>query len=124
MASFDELKQKYSAVLDKGHEVGLRVDNLQMDGDKLYVKGAVPSDYGKNQLWDAVKAVDANAADITADIAVQPGQVYTVQSGDSLSKIAKRFYGDANQYQKIFQANSDQLSDPDKIQVGQQLKLP
>ncbi len=124
MASFDELKQKYSAVLDKGHEVGLRVDNLQMDGDKLYVKGAVPSDYGKNQLWDAVKAIDANAADITADIAVQPGQVYTVQSGDSLSKIAKRFYGDANQYQKIFQANSDQLSDPDKIQVGQQIKLP
>ena len=48
MASFDELKQKYSAVLDKGHEVGLRVDNLQMDGDKLYVKGAVASDYGKN----------------------------------------------------------------------------
>jgi len=124
MASFDELKQKYSAVLDKGHEVGLRVDNLQMDGDKLYVKGAVPSDYGKNQLWDAVKAIDANAADITADIAVQPGQVYTVESGDSLSKIAKRFYGDANQYQKIFQANTDQLSDPDKIQVGQQLKLP
>jgi len=124
MASFDELKQKYSAVLDKGHEVGLRVDNLQMDGDKLYVKGAVPSDYGKNQLWDAVKAIDANAADITADIAVQPGQVYTVESGDSLSKIAKRFYGDANQYQKIFQANSDQLSDPDKIQVGQQIKLP
>jgi nucleoid-associated protein YgaU len=124
MASFDELKQKYSAVLDKGHEVGLRVDNLQMDGDKLYVKGAVPSDYGKNQLWDAVKAIDANAADISADIAVQAGQAYTVQSGDTLSKIAKRFYGDANQYQKIFQANSDQLSDPDKIQVGQQLKLP
>jgi nucleoid-associated protein YgaU len=124
MASFDELKQKYSSVIDKGHDVGLRVDNLQMDGDKLYVKGAVPSDYGKNELWDAIKAVDANAADITADIAVQPGQVYTVESGDSLSKIAKRFYGDANQYQKIFQANSDQLSDPDKIQVGQQLKLP
>jgi nucleoid-associated protein YgaU len=124
MASFEELKQKYSSVLDKGHEVGLRVDNLQMDGDKLYVKGAVPSDYAKNELWDAVKAVDASAADITADVAVESGQVYTVESGDSLSKIAKRFYGNANDYQKIFQANSDQLSDPDKIQVGQQLKLP
>ena len=124
MASFDDLKQKYNAVFDKGHEIGLRVDNLQMDGDKLYVKGAVPSDFGKNQLWDAIKAVDASAADITADISVQPGQVYTVSAGDTLSKIAKRFYGDANQYQKIFQANTDQLSNPDKIQVGQQLKLP
>ena len=124
MASFDELKQKYNAVFDKGHEVGLRVDNLQMDGDKLYVKGAVPSDYAKNQLWDAVKAVDASAADITADVAVEPGQVYTVQSGDTLSKIAKRFYGNSGDYQKIFQANTDQLSDPDRISVGQQLKLP
>src|SRR5262245_9927627 len=124
MASFEDLKQKYNAVFDTGHEGGLRVDNLQLDGDKLYVKGAVPSDSGENQLWYARTAVGAYEADITADISVQPGQLYTVQSGNTLSNIAKRFYGDASQYQKIFQANTDQLSDPDKIHVGQQLQLP
>jgi nucleoid-associated protein YgaU len=46
-----------------------------------------------------------------------------VIAGDTLSKIAKRYYGDANQYPRIFEANRDQLSDPDKIRVGQELKL-
>jgi nucleoid-associated protein YgaU len=49
---------------------------------------------------------------------------YTVQSGDTLSKISKHFYGDANRYQKIFEANRDVLSDPDKIKPGQVLKIP
>ena len=51
-------------------------------------------------------------------------QVYTVVSGDSLSKIAKREYGDANAWPKIFEANKDILKDPDKIQPGQKLKIP
>ena len=49
---------------------------------------------------------------------------YTVQSGDTLSKIAKAHLGDANAYMKIFDANKDKLSDPDKIQVGQVLTIP
>ena len=49
---------------------------------------------------------------------------YTVQSGDTLSKISKQFYGDANRYMKIYDANKDQLNDPDKIKPGQVLKLP
>ena len=124
MASFEDLKQKYNPVLQKGNEVGLRVENLQMEGDKLLIRGVVPSDFAKNQLWDSIKRVNPGADDLTADINVRSGEVYTVQSGDSLSKIAKRFYGDANAYQKIFEANSDQLDDPNKIQPGQQLKLP
>ncbi|HEY0333589.1 MAG TPA: LysM peptidoglycan-binding domain-containing protein [Stenotrophomonas sp.] len=51
-------------------------------------------------------------------------QSYTVQKGDSLSKIAKHHYGDANAWQQIFQANRDVLEDPDKIQPGQTLKIP
>jgi nucleoid-associated protein YgaU len=124
MASFEELQSKYDSVIKKGHEVGLTVQNLNLDGDKLVLRGVVPSDYGKNELWDAIKAVDANVSDLVADFSVQAGLTYTVVSGDSLSKIAKRFYGDANAYHKIFQANTDQLSDPDKIQVGQVIKLP
>ena len=47
-----------------------------------------------------------------------------MQPGDSLSKIAKQFYGDANQYNRIFDANRSKLDNPDKIQVGQELMIP
>jgi len=64
-----------------------------------------------------------------ADDKTPPGdnpytQTYVVQSGDSLSKIAQRYYGDASLYDKIFQANRDVLKDPNKIQVGQKLRIP
>ena len=49
---------------------------------------------------------------------------YTVKAGDTLSKIAKQHYGNANAYMKIFEANKGILQDPDKIQVGQVLKIP
>jgi nucleoid-associated protein YgaU len=51
-------------------------------------------------------------------------QSYTVKSGDTLSKISKQFYGDSNEYMQIFYANREELKDPDKIQVGQELKIP
>jgi len=124
MASLDELKAKYQSVLEKGHEIGLTVRNLNLEGDKLLIRGVVPSDYAKNELWDTVKSIDPNVSDAIVDVNVESGLTYQVVAGDSLSKIAKRFYGDANAYHKIFDANRDQLSDPDKIQVGQELKLP
>lgn len=124
MASLEELKSKYSALFNKGHEVGLSLQNVNMEGDKILVRGVVPSEYAKNELWDAIKSVDSSFGDITADFNVQSGLEYAVVSGDTLSKIAKRFYGDAGHYHAIFNANTDQLSDPDKIQVGQKLRLP
>jgi LysM repeat protein len=51
-------------------------------------------------------------------------RMHDVVSGDTLSALAKRYYGDASKYNRIFEANRDQLSDPDKIQVGQKLKIP
>ena len=51
-------------------------------------------------------------------------KTYTVQKGDTLSEISKQFYGNGNLYMKIFEANRDQLKDPDKIQIGQVLKIP
>jgi nucleoid-associated protein YgaU len=51
-------------------------------------------------------------------------QTYVVQSGDTLSKIATEFYGDARLYTKIFEANRDVLKDPDKIRPGQKLRIP
>ena len=62
----------------------------------------------------APRAPDAPSAEAT----------YTVVSGDSLSKIAKHHYGDANQWRRIFEANRDQIKDPDLIHPGQVLKIP
>jgi len=51
-------------------------------------------------------------------------QYYVVQKGDSLSKIAREYYGDMSLYPKIFEANRDILDDPDKIKPGQRLRIP
>lgn len=122
MASFDELKAKYNAVLDKGHEVGMTVQNLNLEGEQLLIRGVVPSDYAKNEMWDAIKGVDASAADLIADINVQAGLKYTVKSGDTLGKIAKRFYGEAGHYKQIAAASG--IANPDHIEVGQEVTLP
>jgi nucleoid-associated protein YgaU len=61
---------------------------------------------------------------VPAAPAVAQPRIYEVVSGDSLSKIAKHFYGDPAKYQKIFEANRDQLKDPNLIKPGQKLKIP
>ena len=60
----------------------------------------------------------------TEEIVNAPEQTYTVEKGDSLSRIAKQFYGKANAWPTIFEANRDQLDDPDRIQPGQVLRIP
>jgi nucleoid-associated protein YgaU len=105
----------------------------ERDG-KFYWKGTVASDAEKNEIWNAFKTIPTWERDINADIRVTgvPGlgnaaagaKTYTVQSGDTLSKIAKDHLGDANDYMQIFNLNKDQLSDPDKIKPGQVLRLP
>jgi nucleoid-associated protein YgaU len=60
----------------------------------------------------------------TAPEARPAERTYTVVKGDSLSKIAKRFYGDAQQWKKIFEANRDQIENPDLIHPGQTFRIP
>lgn len=121
MASFEELKAKYNSVLEEGHDIGMTVQNLHAEGDKLLIRGVVCSEYAKNKIWDAVKAVDASVSDVIVDVNVASGLKYTVQSGDTLSKIAKRFYGDANQYHHL--AKLSGIDNPDRIDVGQEITL-
>lgn len=122
MASFEELKAKYNAVLEEGHDVGMTVQNLNLEGDKLLIRGVVPSEFAKNKIWDAVKGVDASLGDVIVDVNVQSGLKYTVKSGDTLGKIAKRFYGDVNHYHQI--ASASGIDNPDRIDVGQEVTLP
>jgi nucleoid-associated protein YgaU len=106
----------------------------EKDG-KLHFVGTVKSDAEANEIWNAIKTIPTWRNDVVADIKVVPGaagaaaagsagKTYTVKAGDTLSGIAKAHLGDANAYTKIFEANRDQLSDPDKIKPGQVLKLP
>jgi nucleoid-associated protein YgaU len=106
----------------------------EKDG-KLHFVGSVKTEDEKNELWNAIKTIPSWKDDIVADIkvtgggqaggaAAAAGKTYTVQPGDTLSKIAKEQLGDGNAYMKIFNANKDQLSDPDKIKPGQVLKIP
>jgi len=124
MANLDQLKQKYQPVLDAIQREGGRIDNIDLAGEQIHIKAEVPSEASKNHVWDAIKAVDPTFADLKHEITIDSSlaQTYTVQAGDNLSKISKQFYGDANKYMKIAQANG--LADPDKIRVGQQLKIP
>lgn len=65
-----------------------------------------------------------DGASSTAPIVEPAEQTYTVVSGDSLSKISKHFYGDANHWRRIFEANTGIIKDPDDIYPGQTLKIP
>jgi nucleoid-associated protein YgaU len=134
----DQLKSKYQSVIDMiKQEAGAQLQNVHVEGGKLLIRATVPSDAAKNRVWDQIKKVDSGYSDLTGDITSQgqqdvqeatrsraAGQTYTVKSGDTLSKISQQFYGDAGQYQRIFEANRDKLKDPDKIQVGQVLTIP
>jgi LysM repeat protein len=135
---FNQLKQKYQSVLNSIEQQNVRLQNLHVEDDKLFIRGTAPSEQAKNAIWDQIKLVDPTFSDLTADITVEApqqraaavggaptgGQTYTVKSGDTLSKISMQFYGSSNEYMRIFYANRDKLSDPDKIQVGQQLIIP
>jgi nucleoid-associated protein YgaU len=125
------LRDKYSQAILTAKNLRMQGNAEERDG-RLHWKGTVNSQDEANQIWNAIKSVPDWQKDIVADIKVSPqsqtvgtsGRTYTVKAGDTLSGIAKTHLGDANAYMKIFDANRDQLSDPDKIKPGQVLKLP
>ena len=140
---YEQLKQKYQSVVNAMAQNEVRLQNLNMQGDKLFMRAEAPSQDAKNKVWDQIKMIDSSYSDLVADITVsetaqasrtqsagasvsggQSSRTYTVQSGDSLSKISKQFYGSANEYMKIFDANRDQLDNPNEIRPGQHLVIP
>ena len=134
-----DLRGKYDYAIQTAKKIGFQGAATQ-EGEKLHFKGTVRSEDEKNQIWNALKTIPDWRNDIIADITVvqvaQPvgtsgnggsganARSYTVKAGDTLSKIAKEQFGDANSYMRIFEANRDQLNDPDKIKPGQVLKIP
>ena len=124
------LRDKYNYAIQTAK--GFRMEGAAEERDgKLYFKGTVQTQEQANKIWDAIKTIPDWQNDIVADIkatgipaVASAEETYTVKAGDTLSKIAQQLLGDANGYHQIFNANRDQLSDPDKIKPGQVLKIP
>ena len=126
------LRDKYAYAIStaKGKFDG----SAQEENGKLHFVGSVKTEEEKNEIWNAIKTIPDWKNEIVADIkvtggvgataAATSGKTYTVKAGDTLSKIAKDHLGNANAYMKIYEANRDQLSNPDLIKPGQVLKLP
>jgi LysM repeat protein len=123
------LRDTYSYAIQTAKELRMQGAAEERDG-KLYFNGTTNTQAEANKIWDAIKTIPSWQTDVVADIKATGGsgsaaaETYTVKAGDTLSKIAKHVLGDANAYMEIFNANRDQLNDPDKIQPGQVLKLP
>jgi len=121
------LRGTYAYSVDMAQKMGL--SGIEERDGKLYFKGTVATQEDANKIWDAIKTIPTWSKDVVADIQARPGaaaaaRTYTVKAGDTLSKIAKDSLGDANAYMRIFEANRDQLKDPDQIKPGQVLKIP
>lgn len=122
------VKAKYQSVLDLGQELSIENGDVKEENGVLHVKGTASTQYEKDQMWDAIKAAGGeNPSDIVADINVANNAFYakhTVQGGESLSLIAKKYYKDPMKYKAIFEANTDILKNPDVIHPGQELTIP
>jgi nucleoid-associated protein YgaU len=130
------LRDKYNQAIQVAKGFGMQGQAEERDG-KLYFKGVTKTQDEANKIWDAIKTVADWPQEIVADIqasapaAAAPSSAsssaattYTVVKGDTLSKIAQELLGKASAYTKIFEANRDQLDNPDQIKPGQVLKIP
>lgn len=122
------VKAKYQGVLNLGEQLGIKNGDVSEEAGVLTIKGEAATPYEKNLLWDKIKELGGeNATDVKANISVTDSSVFhrhTVKGGDSLSKIAKHYYGDIMKYKQIFEANNDILKNPEVINPGQVLVIP
>jgi nucleoid-associated protein YgaU len=122
----EEIAKALKAKVD---HLGLEVSDLDVtfDGGKAYVMGKTTSQAVREKVILAVgnsEGVSEVHDNIHVEKPEPEAQFYEVVKGDTLSKISKQFYGDANKYNHIFEANKPMLSHPDKIYPGQKLRIP
>jgi nucleoid-associated protein YgaU len=117
------LQDKYKTVIDIAKQGGAKGIKLEEKNNVLHVS-ATTSESVKQKMWDAYGKIDPDmrAGDLVLDIeAADFDEVYEVQKGDSLSKIAKQY---KTTWQKIFEMNKDTIKNPDLIFPGQKIKVP
>jgi len=126
-----ENHKKTAAITNLVQQMGLKAENfnVQVDGDKATLTGKVESQEQREKIV-LLAGNTVGIAKVDDQLQVQhqeseaQAQYYDVKSGDTLSKIAKQFYGDANQYNRILEANRPMLKDADHIYPGQKLRIP
>lgn len=122
------VKAKYQPVLELGEQLGVKDGEVREEEGILKIKGQTQTQYEKDLLWDKIKEIGGEKpSDLKANITVEDESVYhrhVVKSGESLSKIAKHYYGDPMKYKQIFQANTTILNNPDVIYPEQVLVIP
>lgn len=122
------VQEKYQSLLELANQNGTTY-NLSEANGVLHIDGTAPSAEAKQQLWDEYNRLDPDyrSGDLILNIntggeaAGAGANTYMVEAGDSLSKIAAKY---GTNWKAIFDANRDQISDPDKIFPGQELKIP
>jgi nucleoid-associated protein YgaU len=121
-------RDKYQNALSLAQRLGAQNVRVEDADGTVRMWATVNTPYEKDQIWNSVKAIGGdNPSDFVADIQVSNSGYYAkhrVERGESLSKIAKHYYGDMMDYKRIFNANRDILDDPDKIEPGQELTIP
>ena len=121
------LMEKYSDLFALANQIGLKNPDVKEENGKLKITGQTDYQLDANQLWDNIKTHAGWENEIVANIQAQRNDIFgvhTVAAGDTLSKLAKSYLGDAGRYMEIFNANKDTLSNPDMIKVGQRLNIP
>ncbi len=121
-------QEKYKSLLELANQNGTTYDLSEGSGGGLVVTGTAPSEEARQALWDEYSSIDPDfkSNDLNLNIGLGDaagggGHSYTVESGDNLSKIGKKY---GLQWKSIWDANRDILDDPDKIYPGQELKIP
>ena len=119
------LQEKYQTLIDLANQSNISGLNITEGDGFIKIEGNAPSAEAKQALWDEYNRIDPEFRSgdlvLSVDAPEASTNTYTVQSGDSLSKIGER-YGVG--WQQIFEANRDKLDDPDKIYPGQELTIP
>jgi nucleoid-associated protein YgaU len=121
------LIDKYKDLFQLANTIGLKNPDVKEESGKLKIKGKTEYQLDANRLWDNIKTHGGWEQEIVADIQAERTDVYgvhTVTSGETLSKLAKQYLGDANRYMELFNANKSILTDPNTIKVGQKLTIP
>lgn len=120
---------KAGALLEHVKSLGLKYNSIKiiLKGDDVTVEGEVNAQEDAEKITltlGNVEGVDTVENLMTVKEPKPEAQYHTVEKGEWLSKIAKKYYGDANKYTVIFEANKPMLTDPDLIYPGQVLRIP